>query len=176
MPEKCRVAVACTGVDVTDQTVANPGTTDTARCGAGYTGTICGTCAESYYAVDLICLPCGSDSSAVAELVLALIITVCCYFLISLMVAFATTKTLASFIGAWMALQSLIVVAKSAVQENGNNIGWLVTAINYASLANFDIQFYKPGKVIALGHTAHTLLNRCQISAHRCVTRRWWGP
>lgn len=149
IPIKCINPLACPGIDVSSlssKSASISGARDTQLCSLGYDGTTCSICSSNYYQVGLLCLPCGTQSTARLEFILTILGCLLIYVLLSIAVAFGSTRLLSTIVGLFIGLQQFVQLGKSAINSKLGDITWLVQAFNTISVINFDLQFFKPGK------------------------------
>src|SRR5262249_18442345 len=146
-PTSCFVSSTCLGFSEaqasTEALTIPTGQHDTRRCAEGYTGITCADCVPGRYKVGRVCTECASVDNS-AELVLLVIVASVFAFLICVYIALAKSSTLASAVGMMLTFQQMVHVGKTTVSKHVHNNA-LLGFVNFVSLMNFDIEYFKPG-------------------------------
>ena len=143
-PIACALPTACPGALV-DPVINPSGTRNTSQCAAGYTGSYCASCSDTFYLDGQRCLSCGLESTQKAELTILLLLAVGLFFTMAVGVATLSPTWLASAVSAVVLVQHFSLVGKLAGQEIPDSATWLAEAFTVISMCNFDVTFVKPG-------------------------------
>ena len=148
-PVACALPQACPGA-LSDPQFSADGARLTATCAAGYSGTFCSSCATGYY-IDLQrCLSCGLESTEKLELSILLVLAAAIFLSMALCVAFLSATHLSMAVAAILLIQHFSLVGKLAGQEVPQELSWLTEFFSILGMLNFDVEFVKPGCVVAM--------------------------
>jgi len=165
-PVECKVPEACVGIALPPTSAgveqyyagrvgapepSTPGNADGAdsladsRCAVGYTGETCRSCRDNFYQQNGRCFFCGSSTDQSSQLRLSIFGALASMALLASTVALLDAIPLAYAVTAFVVLQDMAAVGKSAAASMpiGDNI--LSEIFTYANVVNFDIELLRPG-------------------------------
>jgi hypothetical protein len=128
---------------VATATAATGGERSTDICATidGYTDDFCSRCGDGFYKENEVCRACGGDENG--EFLTLVIVAVIMFGILTAGIATLNNHDLSIFVDVIITLQQLSLVSKVAGTYVSNPT--LVRIIELFSLANFDVQFFKPG-------------------------------
>ena len=148
LPQPCALPQACPGALSDPQTTAN-GQRLTSLCAEGYSGVLCTDCTSGYFLSSQACVSCGLQSTERMELFAVLFVAVGLFLSMAVAVATLSARGLTSVVSSLLLMQHLSVVGKLGGSQVASGMPWVTELFTVLSMLNFDLQFVKPGCVVA---------------------------
>jgi hypothetical protein len=165
LPIACPISSSCPGVNASTASIssANPQANyvDTQVCSSGYTGSLCITCADSYFILNSRCYPCQDSTDQTRTIVLTLLIALLLLALLAAAVATLRAMRLALVIQLFLIIQTLALQLVDGVRDSPHFTEQLSTAASYINWINFDVAIIKSG---CGGMPSFTFVRKVQLN------------